>query len=99
MNKNGQEYNDLGKIIFDGEFLNDEKWSGNFFNYIYGYTLISEGQYINGEISGDVKEYYDNSKLRFEGKYLNGKKMEKGKNIMMVVVAILTILIKEKLKI
>ena len=31
------------------------------------------------------KEYYENGKVKFEGKYLCGKKMEKEKNIILMV--------------
>ena len=44
-----------------------------------------EGEYFNGEINGKVKEYNYDGKLRFEGEYINGEKMEKGKNIIMMV--------------
>ena len=34
---------------------------------------------MNGEKSGNWKEYYDNRKLRFEGEYLKGERNGKGK--------------------
>jgi len=45
-----------------------------------------EGEYINGQINGKGKEYYDDSKLKFEGEYINGnrwngKKYNKNGNI------------------
>ena len=53
--------------------------------YYYNGKLKFEGEYINGEINAIGKEYHDNGKLRFEGEYLNGKKMEKEKNMMIMV--------------
>jgi len=37
-----------------------------------------EGEYINGEKNGNVKEYHENGKLMFEGEYLKGKRNGKG---------------------
>ena len=43
-------------------------------------SLKLEGDYLNGEITGKVKEYYYyKSKIRFEGEYLDGKRNGKGK--------------------
>ena len=39
---------------------------------------------LNNE-NGFMKEYDDNGNLIFEGEHLNGKKMEKEKNIIIVV--------------
>ena len=80
---NGKKWNGKGydkeKIIYelkDGKgFIND---------YIKSYLgvrpLIIEGEYINGESNGKIKEYISNS-LIFEGEYLNGKKKWKRKRI------------------
>ena len=47
--------------------------------------LKFEGEYKNGQRwNGKGKEYNDNGEL-FEGEYLKGKKMEKEKNIIMIV--------------
>ena len=35
-----------------------------------GYLLF-EGEYLNGQRNGKVKEYYQNSKIKFEGEYYN----------------------------
>ena len=40
---------------------------------LYGH-IIFEGEYLNGQMNGIGKEYYDDSKLKYEGKYLNGKR-------------------------
>ena len=47
--------------------------------------LRFEGEYLNGKRNGIGKEYYYDGKLEFEGEYLNGKKMEKEKNIIIMV--------------
>ena len=74
----GKEYygynNDL---IFEGEFLNGERWNGKGKEYVEG-KLKFEGKYLNGKKTGKGKEY-DDGKLIFEGEYLNGKKNGKGK--------------------
>jgi len=31
-NGNGKEYNEKGKLIFEGEYLNNKKWVGNGFD-------------------------------------------------------------------
>ena len=41
--------------------------------------LRFEGEYLNGEVNGKVKEYYNQGKLLFEGEYLNGERNGKGK--------------------
>ena len=72
---NGKGY-DEGKIIYE---LKDGK--GFFQDYvrINSYRgLILQGEYINGEANGKIKEYNINEKLIFEGEYLNGKRHGKG---------------------
>jgi len=72
-NGKGKEYYDNGKIKFEGEYLNGEKWNGKGFNY-YGDMAF---EIIDGK--GNIREYCDNGKLMFEGEYLNGKRNGKGK--------------------
>jgi len=60
----------------------------NYFGFLLGKgydkiitnTLKCEREYVNGEISGKMKEYHENGKLKFEGEYLNGIKI-KGKEL------------------
>ena len=96
--KNGQgivkEYNHLGHLIYEGEYLNGLKnGKGKEYNHK---VLCFEGEYLNGE-KWNGKIYYDNSysELRggkgfikefnsytdilFEGEYLNGKRNGRGK--------------------
>ena len=69
-----KEYNSYnGKLIFEGEYLNGEKWNGKGKEYKYD-KLIFEGEYLNRKRHGKGKEYDDKSNLIFEGEYLNGKK-------------------------
>ena len=74
-NGKGKEYYDNGKILFEGEFLNDVKWNG------IGYD--PEGNIIykiaNGNCEGDIKIYDTDGKIHYEGGYLNGLKHGKGK--------------------
>ena len=69
--KNGKdkEYNVKGKLIFEGEFLNDIR-HGHGKEY-YNEKLKFEGEYLY-----DYKtkgKFYINEKLRYEGEYLFDK--------------------------
>ena len=58
--RNGKrkEYNNDGKLIFDGEYLNEKKWYGKGKEYYNNGTLKYEGIYLKGEKNGKGKEYY-----------------------------------------
>ena len=47
---NGKEYNEYGELIFEGEYLNDQKWNGKEFRYdnVNG-KLLYEYKYLNGK--------------------------------------------------
>ena len=51
---------------------------GIYRKYSISSNLLIEGEYINGDLNGKVKEYYDDfgDILLFKGKYFNGKKWE-----------------------
>ena len=69
-------------IIFEGEYLNGERWNGYGVEYDDNdkEKLIFVGEYINGKQNGEIKEYYFDGKLEIEGEYLNGKRWNgKGK--------------------
>ena len=72
-NGKGKEYNDDGKLIFEGEYLNGKKWNGK------GFNINNEIEYEIKDGNGKVKEYYNNGNLKFEGEYLNGERNGKGK--------------------
>ena len=82
--KNGKEkeYNGKGKLIFEGEFLNDVR-HGTGKEY-YNEKLKFEGEYLYGwKIKG---KFYINETLRYEGEYLfdrvyNGKGYDEDGNI------------------
>ena len=61
-----------GILIFEGEYLNGERWNGKGKEY-FNDKLDFEGEYLNGKRSGKAKEYLDGI-LIFEGEYLNGQK-------------------------
>ena len=71
-NGKGKEYNNLGDIIFEGEYLYDHKWNGKHYD--------KEGnlQYELNNGNGKIKEYDYYNTLIFDGEYLNGNKW-KGK--------------------
>ena len=49
-NGKGYEYNILGKIEFEGEYLNGKKWNGNIIEYDWeSGEIIFDGFYIEGE--------------------------------------------------
>ena len=82
--KNGtgevKEYNNEGKLIYEGEYFNGKK-NGKGKEFDNG-KLIFEGEYLSGERSGKGKEYnndYHCCNLIFEGEYLKGKRNGKGK--------------------
>ena len=96
-----KEYNNEGKLIFEGVYLYDKKTRGKEYingkleyvgEYLYDKKWNGKGYDKNGNIiyelnngNGKVKEY-NNGILIYEGEYLNGKKMEKEKNILILMV-------------
>ena len=90
-----KEYDDDGKLEFEGEYLNGER-NGKGKEYKHE-TLIFEGEYLNGKKwngkgfdnnnkvyelkngNGFVREFNNNTSLKFEGEYLNGERNGKGK--------------------
>ena len=79
-NGKGKEFNNKGKLIFEGEYLNGKR-NGEGIEYDDG-ILIFEGEYLNGKRNGRGKEYNYKNQLVFEGVYLKGKRLDgKGYNI------------------
>ena len=75
INGNGKvkEYDDKGKLRFEGEYLNGKR-NGKGKEYYDDGKLKFEGEYLNGQRNGKGKKYYNNGQLIFEGEYLNGKR-------------------------
>ena len=72
---NGKGYDKNGNIIY--ELING---AGNVKEFIKNWTLIYEGEYLNGKRNGKGKEYENlNGVLIYEGEYLNGERHGKGK--------------------
>ena len=68
-----KEYNDNGKIIFEGEYFNCQRWNGKGKEYNKKSQLIFEG-YISKEKKG--KEYNNNNdeiKFIFKWNKINKK--------------------------
>ena len=100
-NGKGKEYNDEGKLIFEGDYLYNIKIKGKEYvngileykgEYLYATKWNGKGYDENGNIAyelikgkGKFKEYYK-GKLMFEGELLDGKKMEKEKNMIILMV-------------
>ena len=88
---NGSKFNDLGILEFEGEYFNGKKWNGigydNEGKVIYelkdGKGIIKDNnnyyEYLNGEINGKVKYYFNKEEEIFEGEYSKGKKNGKAK--------------------
>ena len=89
--KNGKglikEYDDYGKLEYEGEYLNGQI-NGKGKQYYYNNKLEFEGEYLYGyKLKG--KQYYYDGKLEFEGEYLygnkwNGKGKEYGKDGLLI---------------
>ena len=62
-NGKGKEYgNENGKLLFEGEFLNEKEWIGTVYDE-YGNSKYK----LNNNINGKGKEYWINGNLSFEG--------------------------------
>ena len=73
------------ELIFEGYYLNDEKWNGKIKDYINSYNSRcchrcgGFGFYTKSDIEIKNEKEYKNDILKFEGEYLNDKKNGKGK--------------------
>ena len=73
-----KEYDEIGNLEFEGEYLNGERnGKGKEINN-FG-CIIFEGEYLNGIRNGKGKEYNDENIVIFDGEYLNGKRHGIGK--------------------
>ena len=72
--KNNKKWN--GKGYKEKELLYELKDGKGIFKekLFFDKNILLEGEYINGELNGKCKEYFDDGILLFEGEYLNGKK-------------------------
>ena len=71
-NGKGKEYNVEGKLIYEGEYLNDIKWNGKCKEYNNDGRLIFEGEYLYGKRwNGKIKDYYCDREI-LEGDCING---------------------------
>ena len=79
---NGKRWN--GKMYYDGNVICELK-NGNGLMKLYEKefddALIGEGEYINGELNGQLKSFNEIDGTYFEIEYKNGKKNGKGKEI------------------
>ena len=72
-NGKGKEYYCGGNLKFEGEYINDKRWNGKYYNVLNNtYCELKNGK-------GFIKIYYNNNQIRFEGEYLKGEKNGKGK--------------------
>ena len=72
-NGKGKEYNDNGKLLFEGEYLNGKK-NGKGKEYGYKEDLLYEGEYLNGKKwngNGKINNY--KGLLKYEIEYKKGK--------------------------
>ena len=75
-NRKGKEFNQQGKLLFEGEYINDIPMNGYKIEYNDVGEIIFEGEYLHGKRNGKGKEYL-NGKIIFEGEYLNGERKNK----------------------
>ena len=75
----GKEYYINGKLKFDGEYFNDEIWNGII------YEKDSNDAFRINSGNGYIKNYNILGNLIFEGFYKNGKKMDMGRNIIIIM--------------
>ena len=73
-NGKGKEFEN-DKLIFEGEYLDDER-NGKGKEYYFNGKLLFEGEYSNDKKNGEGKEYYLSGKLFFEGEYVDNKKWD-----------------------
>ena len=75
INGNGKvkEYNEDGKLEFEGEYLNCKR-NGKGKEYGLLNKLKFEGEYLNGKKCGIGKEYGYEGNIEFEGEYKIGKR-------------------------
>lgn len=86
------EYDDTGKVITKGDFIEGQETGLWYYNIN---NNITEGKYIDGKRDGVWKEYFPDGKIRFSGAYIddnpngkhtyywdNGKMKEVGNYIM-----------------
>ena len=79
-NGKGKEYNIEGNLIYEGVYLNDKRKEIKKKGFLYFdddgyYTLMFEGELLNGQKNGKGKEYDQRGNIIFEGEYLNGEKL------------------------
>ena len=67
-----KEFDYSGNLMFEGEYLNGQKWNGKIKKYNKYGEIIFEGEYLNGERRGKLYNMFNS--LMFEGEYLNGQK-------------------------
>ena len=77
INFKGKEYDDNGKLVFEGEYLNGQK-NGKGKEYWNNAKLKFEGEYLNDKRNGYVKEYDYTGQFKFESIYINGKRNGEG---------------------
>ena len=77
--KNGIKWNGIGYDIKGNISFEIINGKGIFKFYDGNGKVLIEGDYANGKLNGNGKEYYQDGKVMFEGEYQNGLKKGKGK--------------------
>ena len=79
--KNDKKWNGIGYNVDKRMIYDIKNGKGIIRKYYVGVyrDLRFEGEYLNGEVNGKVKEYYYRGELCFEGEYLNGERNGYGK--------------------
>ena len=74
----GKEYNNDGEILFEGEYLDGNRWNGKGIEYNENYDFQFEWEYLNGKKwNGVIIEYdLDDNSIIFNGNIFEGEKIE-----------------------
>ena len=76
----GKEYDNYGRLIYDGGFLNGKRHEkGHIIKYNEYNNIVLECECLNGINNGYGKEYNSQGEIIFMGEYLNGQRNGKGK--------------------
>ena len=76
----GKEYDNYGRLIYEGGFLNGKRHGkGHIIKYNEYNNIVLECECLNGIKNGYGKEYNSLGEIIFTGEYLNGQRNGKGK--------------------
>ncbi|MFA4851126.1 MAG: hypothetical protein WC599_01270 [Bacteroidales bacterium] len=69
-----EEYSKDGVLLIEGQYDDDERKTGIWYEYYKTGKLAAEFRYKNGILNGTYKSYHENGMIWCLGNYLNDKK-------------------------